>query len=130
MKTIPLLWLLGVVCSAQVPRWQRISVDRFEGVVYLDVESVRRDGGRVDFWESQRYKSPLMYNNLIYDQVDVHYEMTCGTHNVRPIAYLVKLRGVPLHNDVRNYGRMPLTSESGAEIAYRRFCTDSLVPDP
>lgn len=130
MKTIPLVWLLGVVCSAEVPRWQRIATDRFEGEVYLDVESVHRAGDRVEFWESQRYKSPLMYSNLIYDQVDVHYEMTCGSHDVRPTAYLVKLRGAPLHNDVRNYGRMPMTSESGVEIAYRRFCIDTLVPDP
>ena len=130
MKTIPLIWLIGVVCSADDLRWQRIAVDRFDGDVYLDLESVHRTGDRLDFWESQRYKSPLMYNNLIYDQVDVHYEMSCASHDVRPTAYLVKLHGTPLHNDVRNYGRMPLTSESGAEFAYRRFCTDTLVPDP
>ena len=130
MKSIALVWFLGIVCPAADLRWQPIAVDRFEGEVYLDMESVHRTGDRVEFWESQRYKSPLMYSNLIYDQVDVHYEMTCGSHDVRPTAYIVKLHGAPLHNDVRNYGRMPMTSQAGVEIAFRKFCTDTLVPDP
>ena len=130
MKTLPLVLLIGVVCLSEDARWQRIAADRYEGEVFLDVESVHRTGEMVDFWESQRYKSSVMSNNIIYDQVDVHYEMTCGAHMIRPVTYLVKLHGAPLHNDVRNYGRMPLTSEAGAEIAYRRFCTDSLLPDP
>lgn len=130
MKRLPLFCLLGAACIAQDSRWQHLAVDRFEGDVLLDVQSVHRIGGKVEFWESRRYKSPIMYSNIIYDQVDVHYEMTCGKHDIQPTAYLVKLHGTPLHNDVRNYGRMPLTSESGAELAYRRFCTDSMVPDP
>lgn len=124
MKTIFLVWLLGVVCTAEDARWQRIAVDRFEGDVYLDVESAQRTEKAVDFWESQRYKSTLMYNDIIFDQVDVHYEMTCASHLIRPVAYIVKLHGRPLHNDVRSYGHMPLTSDAGVEIAYRRFCTD------
>jgi hypothetical protein len=124
MKTIPLVWLLGIACLAEDPRWQRVTTDRYEGEVYLDMESVRRTGEIVEFWEAQRYKSALMYNNVVYDEVNVHYEMTCGSHDVRPTAYVVKLHGNALHGDVRSYGHMPLTSDAGVEIAFRRFCTD------
>jgi hypothetical protein len=130
MKSIPLISLLGAICFAGGSRWERISADRYDGDVFLDVESVRRTGDVVEFWESLRYKSSIMYSNIIYDEVNVHYEMTCGPHLIRPTAYIVKLRGAPLHNDVRNYGRMPFTSQEGVDVAYRRFCADSLVPDP
>lgn len=130
MKTIPLVWLLGILCFAEGPRWQPVAVDRQGGEVYLDFESAWKAGDTVGFREFLRYKSPMTYDNLVYDEVDVDYELVCGSHRIRPTSHIVKLHGQLLHADIRSFGRRPPTSEAGVEVAYRRFCTDSMVPDP
>lgn len=130
MGPFQLLAILAHICAASDANgWTRID-DAPDSQIFLDTGSVQRNGPTWWFWESMVYRAPHNYNNTIYDEILVHYRMTCDTRRIQMVAYVLKLKGEIIRSSNRNYGFIPLIPAFAEAAASRQFCNEDQSSPP
>ena len=123
MGPLTLLAILAQICSVSGGNgWSRIDDDSRDSQIFLDTGSAQQNGSTWWFWESMVYQAPHNYNNTVYDEILVHYRMTCDTRRIHLVTYVLKLKGEIIRTSNRNYGFIPLIPEVGEAAAATRLC--------
>lgn len=123
MKRFAAIALLAVASSAWSSTWVQVTSSK-ASKVYVDMETVKRNGNQVTFWAKTVWEAPRQFNHspTQYDLTVARSTIDCGADTEKPhaVAFSLHDRVVQSFVDLPAFDIQPDSVAQGIEIALCR----------